>query len=238
MTTITDTQQAQLAEAFSSPALRLSRGLGTRGSIDSGERCTIAEIQLVLTGVLSDGPHPCISEMIRRWVIPIQDAMPDEIRNSPAWRAAAPLIAGTATDDERIESERRDLIIAWMWDRLADEPVLAALPDEVRPAWDRMLAKRTYDDAAAAARAAARAATDAARATARAADAAYYADAGDAYAAAAADDATRAATYAAYAANAAANGASTTGASTTGDRQAYWRRADPADLLARLVAIR
>jgi hypothetical protein len=235
MTTITDAQRAQLAEAFASPTLRIGEGLGTTGPVDSGERCTIAEIALVLTGTLSDGPHPCISEVIRRWVIPIQDAMPDELRNSPAWRAAAPLIAGTATDDERIESERRDMIIAWMWDRLADEAVLAVLPNEVRPAWGRMLAERTSAAADGAdADAAARAvdgdqviyAACSARSAAAAVDAAAAAAATDA-----ADDAARAARAVAHAAQAAAHVAGAGG-------QAYWRRADPAGLLARLVAIR
>jgi hypothetical protein len=219
MTTITDVQRARLAEAFASPSLRLGRGLGTVGPVDFGERCTIAEINLVLTGTLSDDPHPCISEVIRRWVIRIQDAMPDEIRNSAAWRTSAPLIAGTGTDDERVESKRRDAIVAWMWDRLADEAVLAALPDEVRPVWDRMLAERTP------------------------AAAAYAAHAAAAYAAHAADTAadTAAAYAAAHAADAAADDAADTAAHAAAaarDRQTYWRRADPAGLLARLVAIR
>jgi hypothetical protein len=202
MTTITDAQRAQLAEAFASPALRLGQGLGKRGPIDSGERCTIAEINLVLTGTLSADPHPCISEVIRRWVIRIQDAMPDELRNSAAWRSVAPLIAGTATEDERVESERRDMIMAWMWDRLADEAVLAALPDEMRPAWDRMLTERT---SAAARRV-------------------------GAYSAAAAASA--------IAAHVATSAAAVAVTYTADDRQAYWRRADPAGLLARLVTIR
>jgi hypothetical protein len=212
MTTITDAQRTRLARAFASPALRLSRGLGAAGPVDSGERCTIAEINLVLTGTLSDDPHPCISEVIRRWVIAVQDAMPDELRNSPAWRSVAPLIAGTATDDERVEQKRRDMIVAWMWDRLADEAVLAALPDAVRPTWDRMLAERTSS-----------------RAYAAYAAAAAIRAAGNAYV-----DAT----HAAYA-HATPTGpidAVRAAARTTGDQQAYWCRADPAGLLARLVA--
>jgi hypothetical protein len=200
MTTVTNAQLIELARAFASPALRLGRDLGTAGPIDSGERCTIAEINLVLTGILSDGPHPCISEVIRRWVITIQDAMPDELRNSAAWRATAPLIAGTATEDKRVERKRRDAIIAWMWDRLADEAVLAALPDEARSAWGRMLTERTY----------------AAAYTARAYVAAIAARAYD-------TDAARASAAAAATADAA-------------EGQDYWRRADPAGLLARLVA--
>jgi hypothetical protein len=207
MPTITDTQRAQLAEAFASPTLRIGEGLGTTGPVDSGERCTIAEINLVLTGTLSAESHPCISEVIRRWVIAIQDAMGDELRNSPAWRAAAPLIAGTGTEDERVESGRRDMIIAWMWDRLADDVVLAVLPNAMRPAWDRMLIERT-SDAADAVDSPAAAAADAAATAARAARAARYAADEIAYAA----DAAR-------------------------DQQSYWRRADPAALLARLVAL-
>jgi hypothetical protein len=222
MTTVTNAQLIELVEAFASLALRLGRNLGTVGPVDSGERCTIAEINLVLTGTLSDDPHPCISEVIRRWVIAVQDAMPDELRNSPAWRTSAPLIAGTATENGGVERKRRDAIVAWMWDRLADEAVLASLPDAVRPAWDRMLAERTPAAAVTAAR-------DAVGYRLGVHEAAVHA----AFATAATP--RRAATHAAYAADAAAYAVRSDGRQAHGF---YWHRANPAGLLALLVAIR
>src|SRR5438034_5780342 len=51
-----------LRDALTSPALHIASGLGGSQNPGTGEACTIAEIMLVLTGDLSDGPHPCISE--------------------------------------------------------------------------------------------------------------------------------------------------------------------------------
>jgi hypothetical protein len=139
----------RLREALLSPDLNLVTGAGSATNPGSGEACTISEIVLTLTGKLSDRPHPCMSEVIRRWVIRVQDAMPDQVRNSREWRQAAVGIAGTASAPEH-ESQRRDLILGWMWDRLSDEDVLASVPGSVRPAWDKMLKLRTADAAYAA----------------------------------------------------------------------------------------
>lgn len=160
--------------ALLSPGLDICSGLGSARTPGLGSACTIAEINLVLTGRLSDGPHPCISEVIRHWVPRIQDAMPAEMRNSVAWREAATGIAGSAGDAEA-EAVRRDLILGWMWEALSDEVVLSAIPVQVRLAWGRMLTERTYA-AADAAYAAAAAAADAAvyAADAADADAAYW----------------------------------------------------------------
>src|SRR5882757_7335057 len=86
----------------------LRQGLGTQD-----EPCTIAAINLALTGRLTDELHPCVSPIVRAWVIKVQDAMPGEIRNGSQWRAAAEGIAGSAAD-ESVERRRVSLLLDWM----------------------------------------------------------------------------------------------------------------------------
>jgi hypothetical protein len=200
-----DATLARIREAFASPDLTIGRGPGNAtGGPGAGVRCTIAEINLILTGELTDGPHPCVSEVIRQWVIRVQDAMPAELRNAPEWRAAAAGIAGSAGTPAD-EWARRAVVLDWMWDALGDEAVLSAVPASARPAWDAMLRERSAE----------------------AAYAAYAGVGGAAYAAYAA-----CATDAAYAAAAAAYAAAHAAA------YAYWRRRNPAALLARLIETR
>lgn len=186
----------------------IPRGLG-----DEGEACTIARANLALTGDLSDGPHPCINNVIRRWVIAIQDEMPDEMRNSVEWREAA--VSAFTTGGNGVADEvYRDAIIGWMWDALAlVQPVADAKGFGAE--WRTMLTAGT----------AARAAEAAADAAEAAADAAWAADA--ARAARAAWAAEAAAEAAAWAARAAADAADAA--------DAAWAAIDPAGFLSRMV---
>lgn len=203
----------RIAAAFDDATLTLVSG---------GGRCTIEEINFVLTGKLTDGPHPCISEVIRRWVIRTQDAMPHDMRNSHAWRDAAKGIAGSAATPA-VEKRRRDLITDWMWSALADEAVVSALPAKVKPSWQAMLRQRT---------------AAAAHIT---ADTAYAAYADAAYAAASAaahTDTVYIAHYFDAAASAAASAAAYVAHAAAADTDAaYWRRRDPAALLVRLIEV-
>lgn len=233
--TITEAQRAALREALLSPDLTICSGIGDAVAPGIGEACTIAEINLVLTGLLDDGPHPCMSEVIRWWVIRIQDALPTDIRNSAAWREAAVGIAGSAAS-ESVERTRSNLILDWMWSALADDAVLAVVPaGPAREAWDRMLSERTISAANAASADAANAAMSAhvaisahainaaahvALAAARAAHA-YPTDRAVGHAAhAAAEAADAAASAVGYAARAAA---------------AYWGRRDAPGMLIKLI---
>src|SRR5690606_21945748 len=114
----------------------LAEGIGTRTV-----PCTIAAINLALTGDHSDRPHPCMSEIIRRWVIAVQDAMPPTLRDSPEWREAASRIPGTASDTA-VENRRKRILWDWMWGGLA---MIQDLADEsgFGPEWHRMLTERT-----------------------------------------------------------------------------------------------
>lgn len=153
-TMITAARREAVRAALISPNLTLVCGPGDARTPGRGEACTISEIVLTLTGKLDDGPHPCISEVIRCWVIRIQDAMPDEIRNSAAWREAAAGIAGSASTPAA-ERLRRDLLLTWMWEAFADDSVIAAIPASLLPAWRAMLVEKTCYAAGAAQAAAA-----------------------------------------------------------------------------------
>jgi hypothetical protein len=135
---VTPAQHEAIEDVFLRSDRQLSAGLGSV----NGERCTIAEINLILTGRLTDSEHKCMSNVIRHWVIDIQDLMPADVRNSDAWRKAAVGIAGSAASAE-VEEKRNAMILDWMWDALADETVRARVPLSLRPAWEHMIATRT-----------------------------------------------------------------------------------------------
>ena len=141
----------------------LAIGVGTEESA-----CSVAAINLALTGELTDRVPDCMSEVIGSWIIGVQDVMPADIRNSPEWRALLPLAAGTGRNLER---ERLTVILDWMWGTVL--PVVQPVTDArgFGTEWGTMLTARTADAADAAwaaayaayvARAAARAAADAA----------------------------------------------------------------------------
>ncbi len=138
----------------------LSIGVGTEKS-----PCSIAAINLALSGRLTDDVPECASPARCAFVIRLQDRLPAAIRDSAEWRAALPLLAGTRGMSEDL----RPILIPWLWERLADPAVIAAVPERALPAWRAMLA------APGDAKLADAAAAYAAAATAYAADATAYA---------------------------------------------------------------
>jgi hypothetical protein len=105
MSTITTEQQQAIAAKLSNMTLR--SGLGNEESA-----CSIAAINLALTGKLTDDIPPCMSEVIGTWIIKIQDAMPFDIRNSVRWKELLPRAAGTGCEKE---SQRHAILCDWMW---------------------------------------------------------------------------------------------------------------------------
>ena len=180
MTTITPEQQAAIAAYVNTH--HLPSGLGTKE-----EACSIAAINLALTGELTDRVPACMSPVVGRWIIGVQDAMPDTMRNSIEWRNLLPLAAGTGRAHK---AQRSAILLDWMWDVVL--PQLQPIADKggYGEKWKTMTNEKTADAANAAADAANAAAANAANA----ANAAY---------AAANDDANDAAADAANAANAA-----------------------------------
>jgi hypothetical protein len=202
MNTITIEQKTAIAEKLRD--MHLPVGLG-----DKENACSIAAINLALSGKLTDDIPDCMSEVIGQWIITTQDAMPDEMRNSDRWKSLLPLAAGTGRDKEK---ERLAIIQDWMWKTVL--PSVQPLADErgFGDVWRSMTTERTKAAAraaamAAAGRAAAWAAAEAAWAAARAARAAEAA-------------------WAEVAAEAAAEAA---------EGQDSWETFDPCALLDRLI---
>jgi hypothetical protein len=199
----------------------LPRGLG-----DEESACSIAAINLALTGDLTDDTPVCMSEVLGRATIALQDAMPADQRNSDRYKAWLPTAAGTGRDHEQ---ERLAVLMDWMWDTVL--PQLQGLADErgFGKEWRRMCEERTVgaaDDAAvhAAAVQAAEAAAEAAGTAAVHADAAVAAEA-----AAEAAEAAGAASAAAAAVHAAAV--------HTAVHTNFWQRVDPIGVLERMTKI-
>ena len=185
-------------------------GLGTEEAA-----CSVAAINLALTGQLKDDIPDCMSKVIGSWIIRAQDAMPDDIRNSQAWRELLPMAAGTG---RALEQERLALILEWMWDTVLPSVQPVADKRGYGAEWRTMCKERTTDAARDAAKASARDAARAARSAARAS----------------AWDAAKAARIASWDAAWAARSASWA-AERTDAWAAAWAAFDPCGLLRRLI---
>ena len=128
----------------------LPYGLG-----DEESACSIAAINLALFGKLTDDIPVCMSEVLGRATIALQDSMPADMRNSDRYKAWLPTAVGTGRN---YEEERLVVLLDWMWGTVL--PQLQGLADEkgFGKEWRRMCEERTVEAAARAARAAARAA--------------------------------------------------------------------------------
>jgi len=79
----------------------------------SGESvCTVAAINLVMSGRLTDAIPDCMSEVLGKAAIGMQDAMPDEMRNSQRYKQLIPDMPGTGRAQEK---ERLAILMDWMW---------------------------------------------------------------------------------------------------------------------------
>lgn len=211
MSTITTTQQQAIAKLLDQ--MFLPKGMGTKESA-----CSITAINLALTGKLTDNIPACMSAVIGRWIIGVQDAMPSEMRNSAEWKRLLPLAAGTGRKHEK---ERMDIVVDWMWSAVL--PTLQPVADchGFGNEWRAMLCEKTSAAACAALSTAnaAYVAADAAYAVAQAANAAYAA--------------VTAAAIAAYAT--AADAAAEAVADATSPEA--WQQFNPCGLLERLVEL-
>ena len=234
MSTITKDQEQAIADYINSHYL--PSGIGTKDAA-----CSIAAINIALTNTLTDTVPGCMSAVIGRWIITIQDAVPDAIRNSQAWKSLLPTAAGTGREREK---ERLGIIMDWMWRDVLSQVQGVADEGGYGQEWLTMCKLKTARaaDAAACAADAAAGAARAAGAAACAADAADAADAAacvtvraDRAAADAADAAACAADAAAGAATDAAAGAATDADAAAG--AAFWDKCDPAKLLVELIQV-
>jgi hypothetical protein len=216
--TLTTEQQAAIAAKVKS--MTLPRGMGTEESA-----CSMAAINLALTGQMTDEIPACMSEVVGRWIIRAQDGMPDEMRNSAVWKSLLPLAAGTGRDHER---ERKAIIKDWLFDIVLPHIQPIADAGGYGEQWRAMCEERTPAEGWAAAGAAAGAAAEAAWAAAETARAAW--DAADW----AAESTNRGAAW--MAADRAARAAWIT-ALASGDPGKAWEHFDPCGLLQKLVEV-
>ena len=200
MTTYTPEIRSKLEHYLSTHTL--PKGMGNEESA-----CSIAAINLAISGKMTDEIPDCMSEVIGCATITLQDAMPDDMRNSARYKAWLPTAVGTGRDREQ-EQERLAILMDWMWRTVL--PQLQPLADEkgFGKEWRTMCSERTQEAAYAAAYAARAAADAAARVAANAVDAVAVAVAADA--------AADAAAYAARAAN-------------------FWQTVDPIGVLERMT---
>ncbi len=187
----------------------LPKGVGHEESA-----CTLAAINLAMSGRLTDDIPACMSEVLGKAAIGLQDAMPDEMRNSPRYKSLIPDMPGTGRAQEQ---ERIAILMDWMWGAVL--PQLQTIADKrgFGGEWRLMCHDRAADAAIAAAVTTARAD---AHAAAHAAHAAYVADA------------ARAAAYAAAAHAARAVDAATDYAAA---RAEFWATIDPIGVLERMT---
>ena len=138
----TDEADTKLRQYLARPGYDIPVGLGSKEAA-----CSMAAINLSLGFVLTDEPPDCMSEVIGRWIVAVQDRMPDGTRNSPGWRELLPLAAGTGREHE---TERIDMVLNWMFGTTL--PLLQPLADErgFGILWRSMCVKRTEGAAVAA----------------------------------------------------------------------------------------
>jgi hypothetical protein len=213
--TFTPEHKAKLEEYLATHTL--PSGLGRKESA-----CSIAAINLAISGRVTDEIPDCMSNVLGRAAIVLQDAMPSEMRNSLRYKTLLPEMAGTGREHER---ERLAILMNWMWDVVL--PQLQPLADKhgFGDAWKNMCQLKTAD--------AARAVTSAfaSYAAALAADYATTAAADAAINAADADYADYAGAAAIYAADAAAF-AATDAAALAAD---FWETIDPIGVFERMT---
>ena len=207
----------------------LPSGLGSEESA-----CSIAAINLAIRGELTDDIPDCMSMVLGRAAIVLQDAMPKEMRNSTRYKRLLPDMAGTG---RRQEKERLNILLDWMWGVVLPQVQPVADKNGFGDEWRLMCAERTLN-AAHAATAHARAAPNVAAydASYAAVYAAYAARAARVAArdALAATNVARAAAYAASAARVAARDAARA-ANAVADTDDFWRTVDPIRVLERMT---
>ena len=163
--TFTQEHKAKLEQYLATHTL--PSGLGTKESA-----CSLAAINLALSGELTDEIPDCMSDVLGTATIVLQDAMPSEMRNSLRYKTLLSDMAGTG---RKHEQERLAILINWMWSVVL--PQLQPLADKhgFGSEWQTMCNLKTAASARTAAAVAANRADYAAAASYAAVRAADYA---------------------------------------------------------------
>jgi hypothetical protein len=133
MSTITKEQQDKIAEFVNTH--ELVRGLG---SITSP--CSVAAINLMVSGRLTDEIPDCMSEVIGAWTIDMQDTLTKAQRNSSEWKYLLPFAAGTGRDRE---PERLGILIDWLFGLVLPKATTYADFIGIGSEWRLMLSEKS-----------------------------------------------------------------------------------------------
>ena len=160
--TFTPEHKAKLEQYLATHTL--PSGLGTKESA-----CSLAAINLALSGELTDEIPDCMSDVLGTAAMVLQDAMPSEMRNSLRYKTLLPDMAGTG---RKHEQERLDILKDWMWSVVLPQLQPIANQHGFGSEWQTMCNLKTTASARTAAAAASARAdyADAAYAAVRAAD--------------------------------------------------------------------
>lgn len=85
-----------------------------------------------------------MSEVIGYWILAIQDAIPDDLRNSPEWKTLLTEAEGTGREHE---NQCLQIVMDWMWTDVL--PILQPQADQqgLGAAWRQMCQEKTTDAA-------------------------------------------------------------------------------------------
>ena len=97
----------RLREYLGRAGYKIPRGLGTEN-----DACSLAAINLALSGILSDSVPSCMSKALGNWLVQVQDVMPDQLRNSRGWKD---LLPDAAACGEALYVKHSALIVGWAW---------------------------------------------------------------------------------------------------------------------------
>lgn len=136
---LTTEQSKSLTDLLS--RVELGKGIGTEDS-----PCSIAAINIALSGELTDKIPDCMSLVIGQWIIEVQDKMPHATRNCRQWKELLPLAAGTGREREK-EEARFSLLADWMWERVLPLISTEGWPAEVVGVWEKTLSERSLEGA-------------------------------------------------------------------------------------------
>lgn len=134
--TLTQVEMQKIAEFVSTHPL--GTGMGSQLV-----PCSLAAINLALSGELTDTIPECMSEVIGSWIIVAQDTMPGRMRNSKAWKALLPLAAGTG---HQHETERFRIVMDWVWNTVLPSVQHIADRGGYGAVWRRMSVSRDLAD--------------------------------------------------------------------------------------------
>ena len=127
------------------PGYIIPRGTGTREAASS-----MAAIYMALTGQLANRSPQCMSYVIGRWIELVQDEIPQKVRNEATWRTLLPLAARTGRERE---SERLDVVVKWIWERVLPTLEPVAHKYDIGTSWRSAVAGRSVRSATAGAKA-------------------------------------------------------------------------------------